>query len=102
MSGLLAIQNLVQEKGWLLAPCSTRWLSTERSVTRLKGSFVSVVLSLQREGEERCDAKAVGLSNLITEYRFVMTMLLLCDTLPQVSLNASKSQIVTTVLFQEC
>ena len=85
MAGLLAIQNLVQEKGRLLAPCSTRWLSTERSVTRLKGSFVSVVLSLQREGEERCDAKAVGLSKLITEYRFVMTMLLLCDTLPHVS-----------------
>ena len=85
MAGLLAIQNLVQEKGRLLAPCSTRWLSTERSVTRLKGSFVSVVLSLQREGEERCDAKAVGLSKLITKYRFVMTMLLLCDTLPHVS-----------------
>ncbi len=85
MAGLQAIQNLVQEKGRLLAPCSTRWLSTERSVTRLKGCFVSVCLALQREGEERSDAKAVGLSTLITEYRFVCTMLLLCDTLPHVS-----------------
>ena len=44
-----------------------------------------VVLSLQREGEERSDAKAVGLSNLITEYRFICTMLLLCDMLLNVS-----------------
>ena len=29
-AGLQAIQTLVQEKGKLLAPCSTRWLSTEK------------------------------------------------------------------------
>ena len=69
----------------MLAPCSTRWLSTERSVNRLKKCYVSVVLSLQREGEEHSDAKAVGLSNHITEYRFICTMLLLCDILPFVS-----------------
>ena len=85
MTGLQAIQSLVNEKGRLLAPCSTRWLSTERSVIRLKSCFVSVVLSLQREGEERSDAKAVGLSRLVTEYKFVYTMLLLCDTLPHIS-----------------
>ena len=85
-AGLQAIQALVQEKGKLLAPCSTRWLSTERSVNRLKACFVSVVLSLQREGEERSDAKALGLCRLVsTEYRFVCTMLLLCDALPHVT-----------------
>ena len=93
MAGLQAIQNLVQEKGRLLAPCSTRWLSTEQSVTRLKGCFISVILSLQREGEERSDAKAVGLSNLITQYRFVCTMLLLCETLPQHFLTSLINQI---------
>ncbi len=51
-------------------------LSTERSVNRLKKCYVSVVLSLQREGEERSDAKAIGLNNLITEYRFICTMLM--------------------------
>ena len=44
---LQAVQKLVQEKGKMLAPCATRWLSTERSVCRLKASFVSVVVSLQ-------------------------------------------------------
>ena len=39
----------------LIAPCTTRWLSVDRSVTRL------VVISLQRESEERSDARALGL-----------------------------------------
>ena len=41
------------------------------------------MLSLQRE--ERSDAKAVGLNNLVAEYRFVCAMLLLCDALPHVT-----------------
>ena len=96
MAGLQGVQNLVNEKRRLLAPCSTRWLSTEQSVTRLKSNSVSVVLSLQREGEERSDAKAVGLSNLTTEYRYICTMLLLCDTLPHIS-NLSKCFVIVTV-----
>ena len=76
---------MINESGKLLAPCSTRWVSIERSVNRLKRCFASVILSLQREGEERSDAKALGLNNLVTEYRFVCTMLLLCDALPNVS-----------------
>ena len=43
------------------------------------------MLSLQLEGEEWSDAKAVGLNNLVTEYRFVCTMLLLCDAQPHVT-----------------
>lgn len=85
MAGFQAIQNLIDERGKLLAPCSTRWLSVERSVNRLKECFVSVVLSLQREGTERSDATALGLSSLLSEYRFVCTMLLLCDVMPHVS-----------------
>lgn len=52
---------------------------------RLKSCFSSVVLSLQREGEERFDARAIGLQSLVCEYRFVCTMLLMCDVLPCVS-----------------
>ena len=57
MAGLQAIQTLLQEKGRLIAPSATRWLSVDRSVNRLKSCFSSVVISLQREGEERSDAK---------------------------------------------
>ena len=85
-AGLEAIQTFIQEKqSKLLEPSSTRWLSIERSVQRLKDCFVSVVLSLEREGTERSEAKAIGLSKLILEYRFVCTMLLLCDSLPHVT-----------------
>lgn len=52
---------------------------------RLKKCYISVVLSLQREGEERSDAKALGLNSLITEYRFIFMMLLCCDALPHLS-----------------
>ena len=54
-------------------------------MNRLKKCFISVVISHQWEGEERSDAKAIGLGNLVTQYRFVCTMLLLCDVLPHVS-----------------
>ena len=84
-AGLEAIQTLISESGKLLAPCATRWLSTERSVNRLRNCYISVVLGLQREGKERSDAKALGLNKLVTEYRFVCTMLLLCDALPHVT-----------------
>ena len=85
---------MINVSGKLLAPCSTRWLSIERSVNRLKKCFACVVLSLQREGEERSDAKALGLNNLVTEYRFVCTMLLLCDALPHVSHLSKCFQII--------
>ena len=95
-AGLEAVHNLINESGKLLAPCSTRWLSVERSVNRLKNCFTSVVLSLQREGEERSDAKALGLNSLVTEFRFVCTMLLLCDALPHVSHLSKCFQITNT------
>ena len=44
-----------------------------------------MVTSLQREAEERSDAKAVGLSSLMCHYKFVATLHLLCDVLPHVS-----------------
>jgi len=43
------------------------------------------MLSLEQEGSERSEAKAIGLSKLVAEYRFICTMLLLCDTLPDVT-----------------
>jgi len=84
MAELKAIQTLIHEKGKLCAP-STRWLSMEQSVKRLKEYFCSVVMSLQREGEERGVAKALGLHKLMTEYRFVCTLLLMCDVLSHIS-----------------
>ena len=69
----IAIQCLLQQKGSLVAPCTTRWLSVEQSVSRLRDCFASVVISLQREGEERRNAKALGLQAMVTEYSINVT-----------------------------
>ena len=62
---------------------------------------MSVVLSLQREGEERSDAKGVRLSNDITEYRFyVPGCCYVTHFLIHLICCAFKS--VTIVLYQEC
>ena len=65
------------EKGRLQYPSSTRWLSVELCVHKLKACFVSIVLSLEREGEERSAAKAIGLHGLITQYQIVCTVFLI-------------------------
>ena len=69
----------------LLQPSSTRWLSVGNAVNRLKTIFASVVVSLEREAEERHDVTAAGLRHCITEYKFVATMLMLCDVLPSIN-----------------
>ena len=82
-AGLEAIQSFIQEKQTKLQePCSTRWLSIKCNVQRIKKCFISVVLSSDQEDSERSEANVIGLSKLVTEYRFVYTMLLLCDSLP--------------------
>ena len=53
MAGLDAMRELLQERGKLQAPSSTRWLSVERCVNKLKVCFASVELSLEHEGEQR-------------------------------------------------
>ncbi|XP_065835790.1 zinc finger protein 862-like [Oscarella lobularis] len=89
-AALSAMECLLKEKGKLVAPFSTRWLSVDKSVAHIKSCFASVVLSLEREGTERSDAKAIGLAKLVSDYRFVATMHLLCDAFPAVS-QLSKS-----------
>ena len=85
-AGLKSIETLLEEKKKLAAPCQTRWLSIEKCVSVLKSSFTSVVVSLERESEERHDAKVLGLATLLCEYRFVATLLFLCDVLPHVTI----------------
>ena len=72
-SSVQAIQCLLEQKGSLVAPCTTRWLSIEQSVNKLRACFASVIMSLQREGDERGDAKARGLQAMISEYSYNVT-----------------------------
>ena len=49
-AGLEAVQALINESGKLIAPCSTRWLSVDRSVNRLKSCFKSVFTERVKNG----------------------------------------------------
>ena len=48
----------------------------------LRGTFTSVVHSLEHESKERKDAQALGLLTFCRNFKFVGTLLLLCDVLP--------------------
>ncbi|KAJ8023492.1 hypothetical protein HOLleu_35949 [Holothuria leucospilota] len=94
-AGFLVVQKiLLPEKegggkidtpGKLLEPSTTRWLSVGNSVERVKKAFPDLIVTLQREGTERADARALGLNRLVTTYKFTATMLLLCDVLPHIN-----------------
>ena len=97
-AGLEAIQTLISESGKLLAPCATRWLSTERSVNGLRKCYISVVLGLQREGEERSDAKALGLNKLVTEYRFVVQCFYFVMLFPMLLIYPNVFRVQTVII----
>lgn len=85
-AGLVTVQKLLdQPELKVLQPSSTRWLSTGNCVARLKKILGSIIISLGRESEERGDATAAGLYQFLSEYKFIATLLLLCDTLPTIN-----------------
>ncbi|XP_022106967.1 zinc finger protein 862-like [Acanthaster planci] len=94
-AGFLAVQNILLPQkegegktdtpGKLLEPSTTRWLSIGNSVERVKKAFPDLIVTLQREGTERTDTRALGLNRLVTTYKFTATMLLLCDVLPHIN-----------------
>ena len=84
-AGLAKIQRILEETlGKVKEPSSTRWLSIGHSAICFKGYLQSVIVSLDHEGEDRGDARAIGLHMMVTQFNFVAT-LLLCDVLPVVN-----------------
>jgi hypothetical protein len=47
--------------------------------------FPAICASLSREAEERGDALAVGLHNIVRKYNFVASLYMMCDILPTVT-----------------
>ena len=62
-----------------------RWLSHDAASETLRRSLNAVIVSLEREADERGDPAALGLVHMIKTYRFVATLHLLCDVLPHLS-----------------
>ena len=86
ISGLQAIERLLESPELKLKkPADTRWLSSGRACQTLVRVFPAVCVSLSREAQERGDALAIGLSNVVRKYNFVASLYMMCDILPPVS-----------------
>ena len=62
-----------------------RWLSHNSACQALRSTLPSVLVSLSREASECGEPVAAGLLNMITQFKFIATLLLLCDILPHLN-----------------
>ena len=62
-----------------------RWLPHNSACQALRSTLPSVLVSLSREASERGEPVAAGLLNMITQLKFIATLLLLCDILPHLN-----------------
>ena len=87
--GLSTVQKMLhgtlQETGKVTNPAETRWLALGECAVKLKNILMSVLISLEREGEERADMSATGLFHLMTKFEFLATLFLLCNILPTIN-----------------
>ncbi|XP_078590444.1 zinc finger protein 862-like [Branchiostoma floridae x Branchiostoma japonicum] len=101
MSGLQEIQNIVNSKDScvkLKQAKDVRWLSHHLAVEALRKTFSAVVISLEREAEERHEAVAKGLAVFLKTFRFCATLLMMSDILPTLA-NLSRLFQQTDVNF---
>ena len=86
MYGLQAIEKLLETAELKLKKLAdTRWLSHDSACQILVKVFPAVCTSLSRETEERGDALAVGLHNVVRKYNFIASLYMMYDILPTVT-----------------
>ena len=79
-----------------------RWLSHDKATTTLRRCLPSVYKSLDREAEERNDARAAGLAKFSQNYQFVLTLHMMCDVLPHLSDLSKAMQVCTQKTNRKC
>lgn len=79
------LSETLKESGKITSPAETRWLALGECAVKLKNVYTSVLVSLEREAEERADTTAAGLVKLMTKFDFVATLILLCEVLPTIN-----------------
>lgn len=101
MSVLEAIEKLIETpKLKLKKPADTRWLLHDSACQTLVKVFPAVCASLSREAEQRGDALAVGLHNVVRKYSFVASLYMMCDILPTVTRLSCALQASCIDVFQ--
>ena len=101
MSGLHAIQGVLDPEITLKEAKDVRWLSHNNAVQSLRRTLPSVVASLERETAERGEPVAIGLVKIVKSYNFVAGLYLFCDVLPHVcklSLIFQQQEVDLTVV----
>ena len=76
----------------LQRPTETRWLSLDNSVTALRHSLQPVRCVLEQEAAEG-DATAIGLSKLLNQLEFTLTLYLLSDILSSLTICPNLSRV---------
>ena len=86
MSGLKAIEELLETPTLNLKKAAhTRWLYHDAACSTLVKVLPAVLVSLDREAQERGDALDHGLSKVVRQYGFIATLYMMCDILLVVS-----------------
>ena len=74
-AGLREIQDVLNDPRLNLTQAKdVRWLSHDRAVSHLHKCFQSVLVSLEREAQERNSAEAAGLVSFVKKYKFVAAL----------------------------
>ena len=66
-------------------PSETRWLARERCVRAVRLSLPALVVTFENIYEECGDAEAYGIAKLLSTYKFVACLFMLCDVLNTVA-----------------
>ena len=85
-AGLKGIQEVLDDPRLSLTQAKdVRWLSHDKAVDHLRKCFHSVLVSLEREAQERHNAEAAGLASFIKKYEFVAALYMFSDVLPHLA-----------------
>ncbi len=82
-AGLKEIQEVLHDdRVNLVQATDVRWLLHDKAVSHLRKSFPSVLVSLEREAQERSSAEAAGLASFLKKYEFIAALYMFSDILP--------------------
>ena len=80
LADIQAVPELKMQK-----PSETRWLARERCVRAVRLSLPALVVTFENIYEECGDAEAYGIAKLLSTYKFVACLFMLCDVLHTVA-----------------
>jgi hypothetical protein len=82
---ILRYNSFKNAKLKLVEAKDVRWLFYDQATTTLRKCLPIIYTSLEREAEERNDARAAGLSVFTQDYRFILAIHMMCDVLPHLT-----------------